>query len=104
MLQCFLISREKGGMEDGVNLPPRGDVEAEGHAGDNFLDFEGTSSFHLKLLGAVHVEVCRFEPDPISHLPRSEFGGYLFFHLLLGDLMGGLGIVTGSRQVQESAF
>ena len=32
MLQRFLISGEKEGMEDGVNLPSRGDAEMEGHA------------------------------------------------------------------------
>ena len=31
VFQCFLISHEKGGMEDGVNLPPRGNAEAEGY-------------------------------------------------------------------------
>ena len=83
MFWGFLISSEKGGMEDGVDLPSRGDVEAEGHAGDNFLHFEWTSLFHLELLGSVHVEVCSFKPDLISYLPWSELGGYSFFHFLL---------------------
>ena len=47
-------------MEDGVNLPLRRNVEAEGHVGDDFLYFKWTSSFHLELLGPVHVEVGRF--------------------------------------------
>ena len=48
-------------MEDRVDLPLRGDMEAEGHVGDNFLHFERTSSLHLELLGSVHVEVSGFK-------------------------------------------
>ena len=82
-------------MKDGVNLPLRGDVEIEGYAGDYFFDFKGTGSFHLELFGPVHMKVGCFEPDLISHFPRGKFGGYLFFHFLLGYLMGGLGVVMG---------
>ena len=53
-------------MEDRVNLPPRGDVKAEGHAGDDFFYFEQTGSFHLELLGSIHVEVGHLEPDLVS--------------------------------------
>ena len=63
MLQCFLISHEKGGMEDRVNLPLRGNTKVEGCAGDDFLDFKGAGSFHLKFLGSVHVEVGGLKPD-----------------------------------------
>ena len=31
VLQCFLVSHEKGGMEDRMNFPLRGNAEAEGH-------------------------------------------------------------------------
>ena len=46
MLRHFLVSSEKGGVEDRVNLPPRGNMEVEGHAGDNLFDFKGTSSLN----------------------------------------------------------
>ena len=87
-----------------MNFPPRGDVEAEGHVGDDFLYFEGTSLFHLEFLWYVHVEVGGFKPDLVSYFPGSEPGGYLFLHFLLGHLMGGLGIFMSSGQVQELAF
>ena len=95
MLQGFLISCEKGGMEDRVNLPLRGDAEVEGCVGDDFLYFEWTSSFHLEFLGSIHVEVCCFEPDLISYLPRNELGGYSFLHFLLGHFVGSLSVVLG---------
>ena len=60
MLQGFLISYEKGGMEDGVNLPSREDVEAESHVRDDFFHLKWTGSFHLELFGSIHVEVCSF--------------------------------------------
>ena len=82
-------------MEDGVNLPLRGNLEAEGRSGDNFFDLERTGWFHLELFGAIHMKVGHFEPDIISHPPRGELRGYPFFHLLLGNLVGGLGIITG---------
>ena len=81
-------------MEDGVNLPPRGDAETESHSGDDMFYFKWTSSFHLELFGAIHMKVGCFEPDLVPYSPRGEFGGYLFFHLLLGYLMGSLGIFT----------
>ena len=83
-------------MEDRVNLPPRGNLETEGCLGDNFFDLKRTSSFHLELFGCVHMKVGCFEPDLVSHFPRGKFGGYLFLHPLLGNLVGGLGIVMGS--------
>ena len=96
MLQHFLVSQKKGGVEDGVNLPLRWNPEVEGSPRDDFFDFEGASSFHLEFLGAVHVKVGSFEPDLISHFPWGKFGGYLFFHLLLCNLVGGLGVIMGS--------
>ena len=83
-------------MEDRVNLPPRGDMEAEGCAGDYFFDLKGAGSFHLELFGPIHMEVGCFEPNLISHFPRGKFGGYPFFHLLLGYFVGGLGVIMGS--------
>ena len=67
MFQYFLISREKRGVEDGVNFPPRGNLEVEGHSRDDFFNFKGAGSFHLQFLGTVHVEVGGFEPDPVSY-------------------------------------
>ena len=55
MLCRLRIVREKGGMEDGVNLPLGGNSEAEGHSRDNLLDFKWAGSFHLEFLGSVHV-------------------------------------------------
>ena len=89
MFQCFLIGREKRGIEDRVNLPLQGNAEAEGHAGDYFFDLKGASSLHLELFGSIHVKIGCFEPDFISHLPRGELGCYLFLHFLLGDFVGG---------------
>ena len=60
--------------------------------------------FHLEFLGPVHVKISSFEPDLISYFPWGEFGGYLFLHFLLGDLVSGLGIITGGRKVGESGF
>ena len=97
MLQCFLIGREKRGMEDRVDSPLRGNTEVEGHVGNYFFNFKGAGSFHLELFGPIHMKVGRFEPDLIPHLPRGEFRDYPFFHLLLRNLVGSLGIVTGSR-------
>ena len=99
MLQCFLISHEKGGMEDRVNLPLRGNMKAEGCTGDDFLNFKGASLFHLKLFGAVHMKVGRFEPDFVPYFPGSELGGYLFFHFLLSYLVGSLGVILSSGQI-----
>ena len=104
MLRHFLISREKGGMEDRVNPPMRGDVEMEGHPQDDFFHFKGTSSFHLEFLGSIHVEIGGFEPNLISHLPRSELRGNLFLHLLLGNFMSSLGIITSSGEFQKLGF
>ena len=104
MLQGFLISHEKGGMEDGVDLPPRGDVEMESCVGDNFLHLGWTSLFHQECLGSIHVEVSSFKPDFISYFPWSELGGYSFLHFLLGHCVGSLGVVLGCGQIRESAF
>ena len=87
-----------------MNLPPRGDLEAEGHAGDDFLYFKGASSFHLELFGAIHVEIGSLEPDPVSDFPGSELRGDLFLHLLLGNLVGCLGVIVSSRQFHKSTF
>ena len=84
-------------MEDGMDLPSGGDTEVEGHAGDDFLHFKRTSSFHLEFLWSVHVEVGGFKLDFISYFPWGEFRGYLFLHFLLGHFVGSLGIITSSR-------
>ena len=94
MLWGFLIGCKKGGVEDRMYLPLRGDTEVEGHAGDNFFHFKRTASFHLEFLWSIHVEVGSLEPDFISYLPWGKLGGYLLFHLLLGHLVGGLSIFT----------
>ena len=52
----------------------------------------------------MHMKVGGFEPDLVSYFPRGEFGGYSFFHFLLGNLVGSLGIVASSGQVGESTF
>ena len=94
MLWGFLIGCKKGGMGDGMNLPPGGDTESESCAGDDFLYFKGTYSFHLEFLWSIHVEVGSFEPDLVSHLPGSKLRGYPFSHPLLGYFVGSLGIFT----------
>ena len=104
MFRGFLIGRKKGGMEDGVNLPLRGNAEMEGCVGDDFFNFEGTSSFHLEFLWSIHMKVGGFEPDSVSYFPRGEFGGYPFFHLLLSNLVGSLDIVMSGGEVRESTF
>ena len=99
MLQCFLVGQEKGGMEDRVNLPPRGNVEAEGHSGDSFFHLGGTHWLHLEFLRSIHVEVGGFEPYFISYFPRGELEGYSFLHFLLDYFVGSLGIVMSGGQV-----
>ena len=96
MLWGLLIGCEKGGVEDRVNLPLRGDVEVESCVGDDFFYLKGTSSFHLKFLWTVHVEVGSFEPDLVSYSPGSKLGGYPFLHLLLGHFVGSLSIFVSS--------
>ena len=97
MFRGFLISCEKGGMEDRMDFPPRGNMEAEGHVGDDFFYFKRTSSFHLEFLGSINVEVGSLEPDLVSYPPGSKLGGYSFFHFLLGHFVGGLGVIMSSR-------
>ena len=99
MLQCFPISCEKGGMEDRVNLPSRGNMKLEGCVRDDFLDLKGAGSFHLEFLGSVHVEVGGLKPDLISYFPWGELRGYPLLHLLLGDLVSSLGIVMSGREI-----
>ena len=84
-------------MEDRVDLPPRGNAEMEGHVGDNFLNFKRTGSFHLELLGSVHVEVGGLKSDFVPSFPGSKFGGYPLLYFLLGYLVDSLGIISSSR-------
>ena len=97
MFHSFLVGQEKGGGENRVNLPARGNLEVEGCVRDDFFYFKRTSSFLLELFGSVHVEVSHFEPDLGSYFPGKEFSGYSFLHLLLSHFVGGLGIISGSR-------
>ena len=60
MLRHFLIAGEKGGVEDGVDLPLRGDAEAECHAGNDFFDLKWACPPHLEFLGSAHVKVGGF--------------------------------------------
>ena len=84
MLRPLHIVCEKGGMEDGVNLPLEGNAEVEGRPRDDLLNFKQAGSFHLEFLGSVHVKISGLQPDLVSYLPRGEFGGYLLPHSLLG--------------------
>ena len=95
MFWGFLISREKGGMEDRMDLPLGRYSEAESHVEDDFFHLERTGSFHLEFLGSVHVEVGSLKPDFISYFPWSELGGYSLLHFLLSHLVGSLGILPG---------
>ena len=104
MFQCFLITSEKGGVEDRVDLPLGGDAEAEHRAGNDFFNLKWASPLHLKFLGSAHMKVGGFQPDLISYFPWGIFGDYLLFHLLLGQFMSSLGIIASSNQVGESAF
>ena len=60
MLQCFLIAIEKGGVEDGVDLPFEGNAEVERCARDDLLNFKWTGPLHLEFLGSIHVKVGGF--------------------------------------------
>ena len=91
-------------MEDRVNLPTRGNVETECCPQDDFFHFKGTSSFHLEFLGSIHVEIGGFKPNLVSYLARSELGGNLFLHLLLGNFVSSLGIIASSGEFRESGF
>ena len=82
-------------MEHWMDLPGLGNAEAIGSSGDNLINFKWTSSFHLELPWSIHSEVGGFEPDLISFLPQGEFGRDPFLHFLLGNLMSGLGIISG---------
>ena len=95
MLWGFLIGHEKGGVKYRVDLPLGGNLEAEGHVGDDFLHFKWTGAFHLEFLEPIHVEVSCLEPYFVSDFPGHKLGRYLFFHLLLSHLVCGLGIILG---------
>ena len=94
MLRHFLITGEKGSVEDRVDLPFGGNAEAEHCSQDDFLNFKWAGPSHLKFLGSVHVKIGGFQPDLFSYFPWGVPGGYPFLHSLLGKLMGHLGIVT----------
>ena len=91
-------------MEDWVNLPLRGDSEAEICVGDDFFYLERACSFHLELLWSIHVKVGRFQPNLISYLPGDEFGGNSFLHFLLCHLVHSLCVISGSRKFGELSF
>ena len=57
MFHSFLIGSEEGGMENQMDLPSRGNAEAENHVGDNFFHFKWACSFHLELFGSIHVAI-----------------------------------------------
>ena len=84
MFRRFLKTSEKGGVEDGVDLPLGGDAEAECRAGDDFFNLKWACSLHLEFLGSTHVKVGGFQPDFVSYLPWGVFDGYSFLHSLLG--------------------
>ena len=94
VFRCFLIGGNKRGVEDRVDLPLGGDAETECRSRDDFFDLKRTSSFHLEFLGSVHVEVGSFQPDLLSYFPRGVLGGYSLFHFLLGQFVGGLGVIS----------
>ena len=71
-------------MEDRMDLPLGGNTEAECHAGNDFFDLKWACPLHLEFLRSVHVEVGGFQPDLVSHFPRSVFGEYPLLHFLLG--------------------
>ena len=88
MLWGFLVHGEKGGVENGVDLPVRWNLETEGYTGDDFLNFKGACPLHLEFLGPVHMEVGGLEPDFFSYSPGGELGEYPLLHFLLGYLVG----------------
>ena len=60
MLRRFLIASEKGGVEDGVDLPLGGNAESERRVGDGFFNLKWASPLHLEFLGSIHVKVGGF--------------------------------------------
>ena len=86
-------------MENRVDFPSRGDVEAEWSSRDDFFNFERTGALHLEFLGSSHMKVCRFQPYLVSNFPRGEFGCNLLLHLLLSHFVGGLSIIASGGQV-----
>ena len=97
MFRGLLIGGEKRGVENRVDLPLGGDAETECRSRDDLFDLKWASSFHLKFLGSVHVEVGSFQPDLFSYFPRGVLGGYSLFHFLLGQFVGGLGVILSGR-------
>ena len=67
MFCSLLVGGKKQSVENKVDFPLRRDVEAGGHAGYDFLNFKGASSFHLKLFGSSHMEIGCLQPDLISN-------------------------------------
>ena len=84
MLRCFLVDGKERCVEDRVNFPLRRDPKAEGCSRYDLFDFKRTSSLHLEFLGPIHVKIGGFQPDFLSYFPWGVFGGYPFFHSLLG--------------------
>ena len=60
MFRHFLITSEKGGVEDGVDLPLGGDAEAEHRVGNDFFNLKWACPLHLEFLGSAHVKVGGF--------------------------------------------
>ena len=85
---------EEGGVEYWMDLPVLGNVEVVGSTRDDLLNFKWTSSLHSEFSGSIHTEVGGFEPHLIPHFPRNELGKDPFLHLLLGDPMGGLCVIS----------
>ena len=104
MLHSFLVGSEKGGVEYGVYFPVLGNTEVVDGPGDNLFDFKQASLFHEQFSWSVHLEVGRFQPNLVSFLPRFEFGGDSFLHLLLGNPMCGYHVISCGREFRQSSF
>ena len=102
MFHSFPIGHKKGGMEDQVDVPSRGDVEAEGSFQDDFFDLKWTSSLHLEFLGSSHMKIGHFQPYIFPNFPGNELGCNLLLHFLLRYLVSSLSIVMSRGEIRES--
>ena len=60
VLRCFLVGSKERCMEDRVDLPLGGNVEAERRSRDNLFNLKQASPPYLEFLGSVHMEVGSF--------------------------------------------
>ena len=88
MRVVLVIGHEERGVENGVNVPVSGQVEAVIQWVQDFGDDKGAFSFRGELpIGVPELEVASFEVDLLSLLERYKVLGDTFGHDLSSKLV-----------------